>query len=284
MNAVIPRKPRSSGCTEAAERLVCSYSNETESIESIESTMSTESTESTESGKGNEGNESNEVSEINERNMINEVKETRCESLPSLQGKTVAIVDVGFSNKDFVSAAISAGGGHAIADEIWAIDEMGGVLMHHRAFSMRPLECRPNWDWPKEHPGPLYCSIKAGKEDEEAPFPGCFGYPLRQAIHVLGVPYLTSSAAYALAYAIGRGVKTVKLYGIDALEVRPCIEYLICKALHRGISVQIGASSNLMDSSARPEDKLYGFRERGDPPVPRVVDDKLTIKRRFELQ
>lgn len=243
---MVPRRPRSSKCTAAPERVLGYYDNGS----SRESTPEKEP--------------SYEPSQEHSRGPSPEPE-------PSLENKTVAIVDVGSSNKDFVTAAIGAGGGHAIADEIWAIDEMAGILMHHRAFSLRPLECRTTWQWLKDHPGPIYCS------SDEGVYPGCKAYPLEEALEALGVAYLTSSSAYALAFAIVSGVKTVKLYGVDALEARPCMEYLICKALHKGLSVQISAGSSLMNSSTKPEDKLYGFCERKDPPVPKMVDGRLTL-------
>jgi hypothetical protein len=180
------------------------------------------------------------------------VEDNVTDLVPDLRDKIVAIVDVGPSHKDFVSAAIATGGGNAIADEIWAVDEMAGIIMHHRAFSMRPLEYRKSWNWIADHPGPLLSS------SESDTFPGCVRYPLERALEVVGVAYLTSSSAYALAFALLGGAKTVKLYGVDAMDVRPCMEYIICKALHRGLSVQISASSTLMNSSTKAEDKLYG--------------------------
>jgi hypothetical protein len=255
---MVPRRPRSSRCVEAPERVLGYYDDASSKEPSPEPEKKELSPEPPE-----------------EKELSPEPEDEEPE--PLLGGKAVAIVDVGSSNKDFVTAAIGAGGEHAIADEIWAIDEMAGILMHHRAFSLRPLECRSTWKWLKDHPGPLYCS-----SDPEL-YPGCVAYPLGEALEILGVGYLTSSSAYALAFAMIRGVKTVKLYGVDALEARPCMEYLICKALHRGISVQISAGSSLMNSSTKPEDKLYGFCERQDPPIPRMVDDRLTVVSRSQL-
>lgn len=193
-----------------------------------------------------------------------------------LKDKTVAIVDVGPSNRDFLAASIAAGGGNAIADEIWAVDAMAGIVMHHRAFSMRPLECRTFWQWLHDHPGPVYSSSGKGV------YRGCEAYPLGEALECLGVAYLTSSSAYALAFAMIRGVKTVKLYGVDALEVQPCMEYLICKAFHRGLSVQILAGPLLMNSSTKPEGKLYGYCESKNAPVIKRVDGRLTVDSRSQ--
>lgn len=190
---------------------------------------------------------------------------------PPLRGKTVAIVDVGASARDYLAEAGAAGGPHHLADEVWAIDEMAGLISHDRAFSMKPLATRSTWYWLRNHPGPIFCS------DEPLPFPGCVAYPLEAAINAVGVAYLTSSTAYAFAYALLHGVGRIRIYGVDALEVRPCIEFLVCKALHAGITVQISGTSALLDSNLKAEAKLYGFCDRPKAPTPRRLDGKLTV-------
>lgn len=193
-------------------------------------------------------------------------------SPPPLQGKTIAIVDVGASTKDYLAEAGAAGGPHHLADEVWAIDEMAGLISHDRAFSMKPLASRTSWYWLCDHPGPLLCS------DASPRFPGCVPYPLEDAINAVGVAYLTSSIAYAFSYAMLHKVGRIKIYGVDALEVRPCMEFLVCKALHQGITVQISGTSALLDSNLKAQAKLYGFCDQSDAPTPRRSHNgKLTV-------
>ena len=233
---MVPKRPRSSKCERVPERLISYYEEARE-----------------------------EASEPPSRPPTPEVTERQKPEEGVLEGKSVAIVDVGVSCKDYVTEALAAGGQHAIADEVWAIDDMIGLISHDRAFSLRPLSSRDDLSWVLTHPGPLYCS---DNEEARGRFPGSVPYPLEEVLNSLGLAYLTSSAAYALAFAMMQGVQRVKLYGVDALEVRPCMEFLVCKALHAGITVQISGASMLMGSCLRPEDKLYGFCEKDDPPVP----------------
>lgn len=222
-----PKRTRSARCTKAPEKILRFLDDAEEEAGMASSPEAQDDAEGGSTVCDPDPNVDEQVKEVH----------TNMEQAPtSLRGKTIAIVDVGYSCKDYLAEAGAAGGPHRIADEVWAIDEMAGLITHDRAFSMRPLGTREaTWYWLRDHPGPLYCS------DELAPYAGCLTFPLEEALNTVGVAYLTSSSAYAFAYAMMQGVARIKMYGVDALEVRPCIEFLVCKALSLGITIQIAA-------------------------------------------
>ena len=72
--------------------------------------------------------------------------------------KSIAIVAMGKSRLDYGTHATSSGGHRAVADEIWAINKMGGVIFHDVMWRMDDLmQCRkfmyPEYlRWLKIHP------------------------------------------------------------------------------------------------------------------------------------
>jgi hypothetical protein len=163
-----------------------------------------------------------------------------------------------------------------LADETWAIVAMGGVIQHDRLFLMDDIPhilapLRPKmrhidgmFGWLKNHPGPIYTS-KAYPE-----YPGTVEYPLQAVCEAVGEAYFSTSVAYAIGYAIYLGVKELQLYGCDftypnrheAETGRGCAEFLIAKAMGKGIRITVAQDSTLLGVS-EPEWRLYGYK---DPP------------------
>jgi hypothetical protein len=174
--------------------------------------------------------------------------------------------------------AASLGGIHALAHETWAVDGLGGVIMHDRSFVIEPLHRRIEaWAWLANDPKPVYTA------QTDAKAPSGVVYPLKEVLGALGIAYLTSNAAYAFAFALASKVTKIKLYGIDNIEMRCCLEFMVCKALHMGITVQISSSSKLMGSCLSASNKLYGFALEEDPIVPTTQDGAIVLVRRSTL-
>ena len=197
--------------------------------------------------------------------------------VPNLEGKTVAIVAMGLSHKDFILAKTHS----QEIDEVWAVNAMGGVIFHDRMFMLDPASRFLDTEEAgtqtglmrevlKNHRGPIYtCELD----------PRCQGlvqYPLEEVVNAVGTWYLNNTVAYAIAYAIAAKVKKMFVFGVDfsykknvhfAEMGRACCEFLVSKAIEKGIEVGIAPSSNLLDTNVPPEEKLYGYHRLSDPPV-----------------
>ena len=194
----------------------------------------------------------------------------------SLKGKSVAIVAMGASNADFIKQSASKGSQTQVADEVWAINSMAGVIQHDRVFMMDPVArffdtelAGPMTfgmrEWLPRHPGPIYTVAL----DPRAP--GLKLYPITEVVAKIGVPYFNNTAAYAIAYAIANEVRKIELYGVDfsyahdrhmAEAGRGCCEFLCGMAVRSfGIEIQVGPSSTFLDVNVPDEDRLYGYRD-----------------------
>lgn len=185
--------------------------------------------------------------------------------LPNLEGKSVAIIAMGNSHFDFTNRCAVAGGRKQVADEIWAINAMAGIIQCDRAIMMDPTsyieEALEGYDWLKADPGfPIYSSEAVdGRE-------WIIEYPLEEVLNSLQFPYFNTTVAYAIALAIAGGAKTIQLYGCDftytdlhsAESGRACCEFWIREALNRGIRVEMAKTTTLLDQyNSR---KLYGYK------------------------
>jgi hypothetical protein len=189
---------------------------------------------------------------------------------------SVAIVAMGKSFSAYVFNAARKGDRRLLADETWAIVAMAGVIQHDRLFLMDDIpnilgptvptdKCMAGmWGWLKDHPGPIYTS-KAYPE-----YPGSVEFPLEDVVETVGMPYFSTSVAYAIGYAIHIGVKELQFYGCDftypdrhiAESGRACCEFLIAIAMGHGIKIVIAEDSTLLDTSDVKR-RLYGYV---DPP------------------
>jgi hypothetical protein len=203
--------------------------------------------------------------------------------VPDLSGKTVAIVAMGRSNDQFVLAKTHS----QEIDEVWAINAMGGVVFHDRMFMLDPasrfLDSEDAGTQTglmravvKNHQGPIYtCEL-----DDRCP--GLVEFPLEEVVNAVGTWYLNNTVAYAIAFAIAAKVKKLMIYGVDfsykgnvhfAEAGRACCEFLLAKAIERGIQVGIAQTSSLLDTSLPPNEKLYGYHRLVDQPVFALEED-----------
>lgn len=186
----------------------------------------------------------------------------------------VAIVAMGKSKHTFVVNAAASGGSHALYDEVWCINTMGGVILHDLLFHMddcRIQEARAKagnnpqvtkmLDWLKTHPG--FITSRAYPE-----YPGAIEFPLDEVLKKFRCPYFNNTVVYAFVYAMYIGVPHVTLFGCDysypgsahkAEEGRACLEFWIGSAISKGMMVEVGEGSTLLDVSKPPDQQFYGY-------------------------
>lgn len=188
--------------------------------------------------------------------------------------ESVAIVAMGSSHKTYVSLASGSGGKQKIAQEVWAVNNMGNVIRHDRLFHMDDLKiqearalARPDssiagmMSWMKTHDRPIYTSRSYSDYVQS------YDFPLEDVMNSVGAVYFNSTVAYAVAYAIHLKVKKIHLYGVDysyanghqAEKGRACVECLLGIALARDINVQLPADSSLMDANVSRHESYYGY-------------------------
>jgi hypothetical protein len=199
---------------------------------------------------------------------------------PGLAGKTVAICGPGVSIKDLFAEAARAGGSHSLANETWCVDSMGEMLNNDRTFHMSPVDklddAAARWI--------SSCrTVYSSCTDER--FPNVTTYPIERVIKVRNVAYFNSSAAYAIGFAIAEHVARIKVYGLDppTAKERANVEFLLCKAIHNNIAVEISGSTTLLDNDVSHDKKVYGFCELEDPLVLTMLNGKMLLRRRSEV-
>ena len=187
--------------------------------------------------------------------------------------KSVAIVAMGGSAITYHNLCATEGGRHKVADEIWAINSMGGCLQHDRLFAMDDLRLQelrareyPNSNtaglmhWLREHPG-FYTSTAYPE------YPGAVEYPLQDVIRVVGNAYFNSTVAYAVGLALLMKVPRLSLYGCDysyrdrkeTEKGRACVEFLLGMAASNGMEVVVSQDTTLLDANAPPDERIYGY-------------------------
>lgn len=194
--------------------------------------------------------------------------------------KVVALVAMGSSHAAYIQECMDKASRWKVADETWAINAACGVLAHDRAFIMDRLSyfresARENKhlegyaDWLPFHKGPIYTS------HEESDYTGSVPYPIKEVVQKLGEAYFNSTPAYALAYALYLGVKTVKIFGCDYRNDttpdgrggRACMEYWIARAPQFGCKIWLPKTTTLCDwDKGRPV--LYGYSIPPDLSLP----------------
>ena len=192
---------------------------------------------------------------------------------PMVAPSSVAIVAMGGSCATYLRQCSAAGDRHMIADQTWAINSMGGAIMHDLLFHMDDIEvqerrakAKPDSNvgnmmrWLKRHPRFFTSRVVEG-------YPGAMEYPLEAVIKGTGIPYMNSTVAYAVAYAMHIGVKRLSMFGVDysypdlhkAERGRGCVEFWLGMAAARGMQIVVAEDSTLLDACVPIRDKLYGY-------------------------
>jgi SAM-dependent methyltransferase len=185
---------------------------------------------------------------------------------------SVAIVAMGKSRETYIYDTIQRWGGK-VADEIWAINAIGGLIQWDRLFHQDDIAIQTArakaghegvghmLDWMKKSTRPIYTS-RAYPD-----YPATVEYPLEWVLNRCGTLYHTSTVAYALTLAIACGVKEIKLYGCDFSypnlhkreKGRANLEFWLGVAASRGIKVTVPDSSTLLDADQPVRDRAYGY-------------------------
>jgi len=214
--------------------------------------------------------------------------------IPNLSNKKIAIVAMGKSNDQYIMAKTYS----VNFDEVWAINVMAGIIHHDRVFMMDPASRFLDSEAAgaqtplmrtilKKHKGPVYSCVL----DKRCP--GVVEYPLEEVVDNIKTWYLNNTVAYAIAFGIAANVKQMQIYGIDfsyknhvhfAEAGRACCEFLISKAIDRGISVGISGTSSLLDTNVPFNQKLYGYHRLEDPPVFETDNETFRIRKSSEIE
>jgi|TARA_R100000656_G_scaffold64997_1_gene49662 hypothetical protein len=201
--------------------------------------------------------------------------------IPDLSGKRVAIVAMGNSHAEFTKSSASNGDSSIFADEVWAVNSMGGVIYHDRVFMLDPpsrfLDTEDAGSmtpgmrkWLPTHSGPIYTCVLDDR------VPGAVLYPLQEVCSTLKTSYLNNTVAFAIAFAICAKPESIMMYGADfgyvhlrqfAEEGRACCEYLLSKAEERGINVEVAMTTTMFDANKPATERFYGYHRLEDPPV-----------------
>jgi hypothetical protein len=178
-----------------------------------------------------------------------------CDYVMMQQPKSVALVALGPSSREFFIEGAVLEGFELQTDEVWAIN--GGMIAfrHDRVFNMHDLR-RTAKRVPRlgqammVHDRPILCPIPYPE------FPTSYAYPLSEVIQATGENYLNSTVAYAIAYAVSLKVKDIWLYGCDFwypdLQRREqggqCAAYWLGQLRAFGIHYHLPQNSSLLDA------------------------------------
>ena len=186
--------------------------------------------------------------------------------------KVVALVGMGPSIVDILSETLTQECSTQWADEVWAINMVSNIIQHDVVFWMDDLEQQQNFkpglfDLLRRRGKPLITSV--ARRDI---IPTSYDYPLDEiaaiSAPIFGKPYLTNGVAMAIAYAMWKGVETLKIYGCDftypnrnfAEEGRACTEAWISLASTRGMNVALSPSTSLFDTVS--DHGIYGYAQQ----------------------
>lgn len=189
--------------------------------------------------------------------------------------KSVAIIALGPSSRDFVSQMCSKKGFLGV-DEIWGVNTANRCYRLDKVFIMDDLKVveRRYPDWSTELKREKIPIITCKQYDD---YPTSVAYPLKQVIDAVEDDFFSTTVAYQIGLAILMKVKELYIYGADyyypnAIAVESglgCVGYLLGIAKGKGINFKVPNSSTLMDAHLAYQDtvdgeqvvrrKLYGY-------------------------
>ncbi len=186
--------------------------------------------------------------------------------------KTVALLAMGPSVLDFMTATLTQEMTLGFADEIWAINMAANTFNHDVVFWMDDLISQNNYrsgliDLLRKRGKPV---ITCTRRPELVP--SSYDYPISEvaslAIPVFGKPYLNNGVAMAIGYALHIGVRVLKIFGADftypnrdfAESGRACVECWITLAGIRGMGIELCPNTSLMDNVK--DHGIYGYDEQ----------------------
>lgn len=200
-------------------------------------------------------------------------EEEDTEAQENIEGKTIIVCGPGPSLAQLFAELPNLNG-----DEVWAADDVGKLMRYDRLFYMEHPDNVADMSWVLESKKPAYvCEARSDNVTE---------YPIREVVDTMGLLYINSSAAYAVALAICRRAAKLRLFGLDFESdpgKRGCIEFLICKAVHSAVNIEIPSTSLLLGNNLSMSDRLFGFKDCKDQFVMGHKDGKRCLMRVSEL-
>lgn len=195
--------------------------------------------------------------------------------------KAVNIVAMGSSRNDFIATQLAENRPPLLVDaETWTINYMAAAIYCDRIIHVDPIHAYEGHPVVREflqralkNNIPFYTSWPHPK------YPNHVVYPFDRVLQTLGVAYLNTSVAYAIALAMADGFNEIGLFGCDfsypnvhvSESGRACCEFLMGIGSQRGIKFAIASSSTLMDMHTGQQP--YGFF--ANPLAPPVNGGKL---------
>lgn len=195
--------------------------------------------------------------------------------------KAVNIVAMGSSRNDFIATQLAENRPPLLVDaETWTINYMAEAIYCDRIIHVDPIHAyeghpvvRGFLQKALKHNIPFYTSWPHPK------YPNHVIYPFDRVLQTIGVAYLNTSVAYAIALAMADGFNEIGLFGCDfsypnvhvSESGRACCEFLMGLGSQRGIKFAIASSSTLMDMHTQQQP--YGFF--ANPLAPPVNGGKL---------
>lgn len=197
----------------------------------------------------------------------------------------VAIVAMGRSCGEYIRQGAAQGGYPSFVDEVWAINAMGGVILHDKLFAMDDVRIQARrvaamdageykmnppvygtMQWLKHHSGPIYTS-RAHPD-----YPGLVEIPAEEIMRACDAVYFNSTVAWALGFALLElkrhgALRDLYLFGVDfsysdghkAERGRGNTEFLIGKLVERGVRVHLPPTTTLLDACEPLHMKVYGY-------------------------
>ena len=186
---------------------------------------------------------------------------------------TVALICMGPSITDFIAETMTQEFMPDFADEFWTINMASNMVHSDLVFWMDDLE-----DQERFKPGLMTVLRRKGVKVLTSTaypeiIPNSYDYPLDEvaalAIKCFGKPYLNNGVAMAIAYALVRGVKVMKIYGADfsypnrdyAESGRACVEAWIAYACAtEKMEIRLCPKTSLYDSVL--DKGVYGYTKQ----------------------
>lgn len=185
--------------------------------------------------------------------------------------KSVAILGMGPSLVGWLQDTLTQELTIEWADEVWAINMAANACWHDVVFWMDDLKDQeefrpPLFELLRKRGRPIITSI---------PYPDIvesYGYPLGEVVEIsleiLGKPYLNNGVAMAVAYAVWKQVKRIRIYGADFTypnrtygeQGRACTEFWLQVAMNRGAEVSMPHNTSLFDTHG--DTGIYGYKEQ----------------------
>jgi len=186
----------------------------------------------------------------------------------------VAILGLGPSVRQYLELTKRYGGRRAFCDETWGINALGDVFACDRIFHMddvRIQQIRADanhgsniarmLDWLKTTSTPVVTSMP------HPDYPALEAFPLADVLNAYPLGYFNSTAAYAVAYAMHKGVKKITCFGMDftypgahdAEKGRACVEFWLGMAAMQGVQISLPKTTSLMDAMNPQAERFYGY-------------------------